>query len=181
MGQVQWGSVAEWVGGVGTIGAVLFAAISVRTASKSARATQADAAFDEASTVSATATEGLTFPQPSVVVALSNAGKRPITMVAVFIYDHGSQPDGVGPVYAEGPIRGGYEWEPILISPETQQKLRPGGKAMELDTIVSFTDSNGLRWLTPKDNVPRLRAKVSPWRWWNPRGHWNHFRGRAQS
>jgi hypothetical protein len=79
---LQWGSVAEWVGGLATAAAVVYAARSVGIASRSSRDAQADRAWDEARLVTLTfitaAPGNVTKGTVTVDSSVTNGGRRPI-------------------------------------------------------------------------------------------------------
>jgi hypothetical protein len=167
MSQAQWGNVAEWVGGLGTIGAVLFAGIGVRAATKSTRAAQADRAFDEAMQVTVTVRPGYASFVPALLTTVTNAGRRPIHHVAVVL----TSTDFARTVSEEDPFMGAHEFPPLTIVPNEQELVSPPGmmwppsRDLPLHTLMRFVDSNGITWTITNDKIPRQRRILTKPRW----------------
>jgi hypothetical protein len=167
MGQVQWGNVAEWVGGLATAGAVLFAGVSVRQASRSNKSAQADRAWDEAMLVTAgtgVSTQG--FPPNRIATVIStvhNGGKRPIHSVDLqFLRPDGSNIDDLIGTQSFHTIPPAHQRQWIqTVSAEEWEKvsLEVGG-----EVTAAFTDSNGLRWVLPPNHILRQIPKPHWWR-----------------
>lgn len=80
---IQWGNVAEWFAAVGTVGALGFAAQSIRQASRTEVGRQAETQWDEANktsfSVTPFSTPGGSGPNDwSLIVSFNNGGKRSV-------------------------------------------------------------------------------------------------------
>jgi hypothetical protein len=151
---IQWGNAAEWVGGIATAGAVVFAAISVRQASKSARDAQADRAWDEADLVTTWAMPPNRGAINNGVVYTGNEGRRPIYDVEVQAYrnDDGS-PLGEPWHYPQVPQHSSLGKEEIIPEGEEWSHIGPLVWAR-----VTFTDVHSQRWIKTPTVLMRVNG-----------------------
>jgi hypothetical protein len=181
MGPIQWGNAAEWAGGLATAGAVVFAGWSVRLATRTARDAQADRAWDEAMLVKAGTgvSEQGTPPYriAQVISTVKNDGKRPIRSVDLqFLRPDGSNIDGlIGTKnFHTIPPAHQRQWIEVVNAVEWGKvSLEVGG-----EVTIAFTDSNGLRWVLPPNDILRQEA---PPHWWNRMLHWISTRSTRQT
>jgi hypothetical protein len=170
------GDWAEWVTGVGTVGAVIFAAQSVRMATRSNKDAQADRAYDEASLVTAESGQekrtgpGADYTSISIIwtvyATVHNAGRRPISDVSVEILKwpdhsliHREHIDIIGPSRARRISK-------ELVDNPYSIVVTSGDEKPLLIVTFDFLDSNGRRWIRNLDDV-LLTAKTrprAPWR-----------------
>jgi len=160
---VQWGNAAEWFGGVATAGAVLFAALSVRQASRSAKDAQADRAWDEADLVTTWAMPPDMGSRSHGRLHTGNGGRRPIYDVDVQAYrttDNSSL---------------GEPWHYDVIpqrSDLANTTIIPEDKGLWSQSVplvwarVTFTDVHGQRWVkTPVVLMRVLDRSGRTWPW----------------
>ena len=180
VGQVQLGNLAEWVAGIGTITAVGFSAVAIRSATKSTRATQADAAFDEAMKVTVVVGSAVEQVAPSaLVVTVTNDGKRPIRDITAVLWmdDNGQRGARLGRFYKGDQVMGPHESSPISISPEQMKAIRGGPGPV---TFLTFTDSNDVRWFLRGGRILQRMSPLVPRRWWHLRRRWHMYRWRKK-
>jgi len=160
-GPFQWGNAAEWVGGSATALAVVFAAVSVRQASRSARDAQSDRAYDEARKVEVQY-QGQTVVDGGskfrVTTTVTNHGSRPIADVRAFYRQRDLEKvTGASRFDFTPPDR--FVWQFDLTPSMWQNVVREHGKP-----IVEFLDSNQRQWMVADGvygEVPPAR------RWWH--------------
>jgi hypothetical protein len=175
MGQIQWGNVAEWVGGVGTGVALLFTGWSVVHATQTARDAQDDRAWDEASAVTVTTKADPQTFKTLVTTTVTNNGKRPIHSVHLrFRRGNRSTPNDLAHTKTFHTIPPGYpqSWE-LPVDPAVWHR-----SGLEVGSLaeLAFTDNNGLRWELRPNHILRQIPKPRWWRhlhkpyWWTRKG-----------
>jgi hypothetical protein len=144
----EWGTVAEWISGLGTIGALLLTFFLLRHELQQAREDRKQAAereaerqTDQAGRVAAWARQD-TFPNrpPEITVLVRNASASPVYNVLVEVSE------------SLGDAQASHFWHPVPPGETVSERLIPAEWAHianlgEVNTQLRFTDSQGRHWL----------------------------------
>jgi len=164
----DWGSIPEWVGGVGTIGAIVFAALTYkwdRNKQRDFERREQAELFDvwvEGVSVDVVPfpidTAPLGTPTMGIRVLASNASTRPIRGVDIRFTTGDWQSDiyllhTVPPATDATPALRPIIHMPMIQSLDIQRYFSE--LAAQMDTDVSFTDASGNRW--HRDAIGELR------------------------
>lgn len=144
----EWGTVADWVGGVGTTAAVVFAGIQFSL--ENARERQREEQVRRASAAAVVVTNSIVLPEALVEGKLTNGGGLPIFQVLVFIH--------IGGIVASariGTVAGGDSC--IFRCPARGVKMG----AVVTHTTVRFLDSFGGVWESSDTETLLLRETAS--------------------
>ena len=152
---IQWGNAAEWVGSAITAGAVVFAGLSVRLASKSNRDAQDDRAWDEADLVTAWVMPANRGSVNYGTVHTGNGGRRPIYDVEVQAYRK-SDDSQLGEPWHYDLVPQNRSMENGAIIPDEKELWSQSGPLVW--ARVTFTDVHGQRWVKTPDVLMRVRG-----------------------